>query len=79
AEHKQPGAYGTYGFGSHTCLGQRLFELQMIINLLMIIYHYDLEVVGNKDVTINPFPTGTPRKRFKMRIKGIRNPLPSLV
>ncbi|MCY4170190.1 MAG: cytochrome P450 [Bacteroidetes bacterium] len=78
AEHKQPGAYGTYGFGSHTCLGQRLFELQMIINLLIIIYHYDLEVVGNKDITMNPFPTGTPRKRFKIRIKGIRNPIPSV-
>ena len=78
AEHKQPGAYSTYGVGPHTCLGQRFTEFQLITNLLMIIYHYDLEIVGNKDMTINPFPTGTPRKRVKMRIRGIRNPIPSL-
>jgi len=78
AEHKQAGAYSTYGVGPHTCLGQRFTEFQLITNLLTIIYHYDLEVIGDKDMTINPFPTGTPRKRFKMRIRGIRNPIPSV-
>ncbi len=78
AEHKQPGAYSTYGVGPHACLGQRFHELQLAVNLMLITYYCDLELVSErKQLKVNPIPTATPRKNVKMRIRGFRNPLPN--
>ena len=72
-EHKKPGAFGAFGFGTHTCLGPRVAEYQMTINLLMIAYYFELEVLPSSyPVKINPFPTCTPRKSLKLRIKSKR-------
>ena len=72
-EHKKHGAYGAFGFGTHTCLGPRVAEYQMTLNLLMIAYYFELEVLPSSyPVKINPFPTCTPRKSLKLRIKSKR-------
>ena len=72
-EHKKHGAYGAFGFGTHTCLGPRVAEYQMTLNLMMIAYYFELEVLPSSyPVKINPFPTCTPRKSLKLRIKSKR-------
>lgn len=77
-EHKKPGAFRPFGVGTHTCLGQRFVELQMALNVLLLVHHLDLEMVPkNYKLKITPFPKLHPNKRFKFRIKNIRNPLPT--
>ena len=77
-EHKKHGAFGTWGFGTHTCLGPRVAEYQMTINLLMAAYYFELEAMPScYPVKINPFPTCTPRKSLKLRIKSKRPLFPS--
>ncbi len=72
-ETKKHGAFGTYGLGTHTCLGARVVEYQMAINLMMIAYHFDLEVMPSSyPIKINPFPTCTPRKSLKLLVKSKR-------
>ena len=72
-EAKKPGAFGAYGFGTHTCLGARVNEYQMAINFLMLAYYFEYEVLPSSyPVKINPFPTCTPRKSLKLRIKSKR-------
>ena len=72
-ENKKHGAYGAWGFGTHACLGARVVEYQMAINLLMIAYYFELEVLPSSyPIKINPFPTCTPRKSLKLRVKSKR-------
>ncbi len=76
SEHTTPGAYAPYGLGTHTCLGNRWVELQMAVNLLLIAYHMELEVVPTKyKLGINPFPTSAPNKKMKFRVARITNPV----
>ena len=76
AEHKQPGAYAPYGLGTHTCLGQRQTELQVIVNIMLLAYHFKMELVPEgRELKINPFPSCAPRKNIKFRITGIKNPI----
>ena len=73
-EHMAPGAYAPYGLGTHTCLGHRWVELQMVVNLLLIAYHVKLEMLPvNYKLGINPFPTLAPNKKLKFRVAQIRN------
>ena len=73
AETQKPGAFGAYGFGTHTCLGARMNEYQMTINFLMLAYYFEYEVPpSSHPVKINPFPTCTPRKSLKLQIKSKR-------
>ncbi len=74
AEHSAPGAYAPYGLGTHTCLGRQWVELQMVVNILLIAYHMELQVVpANYKLGINPFPTAAPNKRLKLRVAEIKN------
>ena len=76
AEHLVPGAYAPYGLGTHTCLGSRWVELQMVVNILLIAYHTKLELEpANYKLGINPFPTAAPDKKLKLRVAEIRNPV----
>ena len=71
-----PGAYAPYGLGTHTCLGHRWLELQMVVNLLVIAHHLELEMLpANYKMRINPFPTAAPSKKLKFRVARIRNPV----
>lgn len=75
-EHMAPGAYAPYGLGTHTCLGHRWLELQMVVNLLMIAHHVRLEIVpADYRLGINPFPTAAPDKKLKFRVAEVRNPV----
>ena len=73
-EHKQTGAYVPFGLGTHRCLGSRLVELQMAVNLLLIAYYFDISVTpANYEIGFNPFPTAAPNKKVKFRIDERRN------
>ena len=73
-EHMKPNAYVPYGLGTHTCLGHRWLELQMVVNLLLIAHHMELQMLpANYKMRINPFPTSAPRKKLKFRVAKVRN------
>ena len=75
-EHMRPGAYVPYGLGTHTCLGHRWLELQMVVNLLMIAHHVELQLLpANYEMRMNPFPTSAPRKRLQFRVAKVRHPV----
>ena len=75
-EHLQKGVYVPYGLGTHHCLGHRYLELQAIVNLLFIVYHFDLELSPSKyKMRINPFSNLSPSKKMKLRVAKIRNPV----
>ncbi len=78
AEHKQPGAYMPYGLGTHTCLGRRYTDLLMVANILLLAYHFELDLLPeDRELKIHPFPSCAPRKNVKLRIRRIRNPISS--
>ena len=67
-EHRSPG-YAPYGLGTHKCLGFRMMELQLAVNLLMIAHYFTLEVSpANYKLRINPFPSMSLSKKLKFRI-----------
>ncbi len=73
-EHKQTGAYVPFGLGTHRCLGSRLVELQMAVNLLLIAHYFNISVTpANYEIGFNPFPTAAPNKKVKIRIDERRN------
>lgn len=77
-EHLQSSVYVPYGLGTHHCLGHRYVELQAILNLLLIVYHFDLDVVpSNYIMRINPFSNLSPSKKMKFRVRRIKHPVPT--
>ena len=75
-EDMKPGAYAPYGLGTHTCLGHRWLELQMVVNLMLIAHHVELQMLpANYEMRINPFPTAAPGKKLKFRVAKVRNPV----
>ena len=75
-EHRKRGAYHPFGVGTHTCLGQRFTELMMVADLLLVAHHLELEMVpADYKLKLSPLPKFSPNKRFKFRIKRIRNPI----
>lgn len=67
-----PGVYAPYGLGTHHCLGHRYLELQSVVNLLLIAYHFELELVpSNYKMKMNPFPNAHPRN-MKIRIAQVK-------
>ena len=78
-EHTQTGAFVPFGTGTHTCGGRRWTELQLMLNILLIARYLDMEMVPkNYKLKISPFPKLSPRKNFKIRIKGYRRPVESV-
>ncbi len=75
-EHLTPCAYAPYGLGTHACLGHRWVHLQMLVNCLLIAYHFRLELQPeNYKLGINPFPTSAPNKKMKFQVAEVRNPV----
>ena len=73
---RKRGAFAAFGVGTHTCLGSRQVEFQMLLNILVIAHHFDLEVLPSSyPVRINPIPTTAPRKTLRFRVNATR-PLP---
>lgn len=79
SEHTQPGAYMPYGLGTHTCPGRRYTDLVLAVNIMLIAYHFKLELLSPKkgEIKINPLPNCHPRKYLKFRVAEIRNPIPT--
>ena len=68
-----PGVYAPYGLGTHHCLGHRYLELQSVVNLMLIAYHFKLELVPSSyTMKINPFPNAHPRK-LKLRVAEVKH------
>ena len=75
-EHKQAHVYAPFGLGTHTCLGSRWTELQLVVNLLVLAHHLEMEMVpADYKLRVNPFPKLSPNKRFKFRVVRHRHPL----
>ena len=67
-EHHGPG-YAPFGLGTHTCLGSRSAQLQLIANALMIAHYFTLEVTPkNYKLKIDPFPSLALNKKAKFRV-----------
>ncbi len=76
-EHRKRGAYHPFGVGTHTCLGQRFTELMMVADLLLVAHHLELEMVPTDyKLKLSPLPKFSPDKKFKFRVKRIRNAIP---
>ena len=75
-EHKQRGAYAPFGLGTHTCLGSRWVDFQMVVNVLLIAYHFRFELhPADYRLRLNPFPTSSPGKKLKFAIAERRHEL----
>ena len=62
-EHRKPGVYAPFGLGTHTCLGSRWVELQMVVSLLLIAHHFTIDLhPTDYRIGYNPFPTSSPNK-----------------
>ncbi len=74
-EHKQPGAFAPFGLGAHTCLGAGWAEVQIMMTILTIVHSVDL-VMDPPDyqLKIDPAPTPSPDKGFKIKLTGWRQP-----
>lgn len=70
-EHKTRGVFAPFGRGPHTCVGNALAELQLKVNTIALLRHYDLELATPasrlKTVYI-PGPFMSPN--FKLRLRG---------
>lgn len=78
-ERLQQGVFVPYGLGTHHCMGHRYLELQCIVNLLFIAYHFDLELSpSNYKMRINPFSNLSPSKKMKIRVAKIKHPVPQV-
>ncbi len=74
-EHVGTG-YAPYGLGTHTCLGARWTELQLVINLLLIVYHFKLEISPKRyKLKTSPFPSMSPTKKLKFAVAEQRHEL----
>ena len=76
AEHRGPG-YAPYGLGTHRCLGSRWMDLQLAVNVLMIAYHFTLEVSpADWKLKFSPLPSMKPSEKLKFRVVEQRRDLP---
>lgn len=76
-EHLGTG-YAPYGLGTHTCLGSRLAEMQIAMNVLMLAHYFDLEIAPkNYKLKISPLPSMSPNKKLKFVISERRHELPA--
>ena len=75
-EHHSPG-YAPFGLGTHTCLGSRAAQLQLVVNALMIAHYFTLEVPANYKLKISPFPSMSLDKKAKFLVSEQRHEIPA--
>ena len=76
-EHRGPW-YAPYGLGTHTCLGSRWMELQLVVNVLMVAHYFTLKVSPeNFKLRFNPLPSMKPSKKLKFLIAERKRELPA--
>ena len=69
AEHGQPGVFAPFGLGTHRCLGSNFAEVQVILTLLTIARHAEIELAPpGYNLKIEQAPTPHPARSFKFRL-----------
>ncbi len=67
-EH-QSVTYAPYGLGTHLCVGADWMRLQMLLSILLIVYHYELAPLpATHKLRISPFPTLSVTQRLRVGI-----------
>ena len=67
-EHMGRG-YAPYGLGTHSCLGSRWADLQIVINLLMLTHYFKIELARPyKRLPMDALPSQSPSNRLKFRL-----------
>ena len=70
-------AYAPYGLGTHNCLGARWTELQLMVNLLMLVHYFGLEIApANYRLKIKPFPSMRVDNKLRFVLAEQRHELP---
>ena len=68
--------YAPYGLGTHSCLGSRLANLHMAINLLMLTRYFKIELDRPyKRLPMDPLPSQSPSNKLKFRLAEQRHEL----
>ncbi len=68
--------FAPYGLGTHTCLGNRMMELQLATNLLMVARYFTLKVhPKNYKNRTRPFPSMKPSKKLQFLVAEQRREL----
>lgn len=68
AEHRQPGVYMPFGFGTHRCLGNAIADAHLMFSLATILHHLDVELDPpnyNMKMVFYGVPSAT--KKFKLK------------
>ncbi len=76
-EHLGTG-YAPFGLGTHSCLGQRIVTLQLVINTLMLSHYFEMQLVNKKsEIKMNrlPVPGLAVKKQIKTRFVARRHEL----
>ena len=74
-EHRSPG-YAPYGLGTHTCLGSRWMDLQLLVNVLMVAHYFRIEVSPSEfRLKFSPIPSMKPNKKLRFHIAEQRREL----
>ena len=69
AEHGQPGAFAPFGLGTHRCLGSNFAETQVILSLLTIARHTEIELAPpGYNLKVEQAPTPHPARSFRFRL-----------
>jgi len=67
-EHRQPGVYMPYGFGTHRCLGSSIADLHLIFCLATILHYRHLSL-DPPNYTLKMISDGVPIASRKFKIK----------
>jgi len=76
-EHLGTG-YSPFGLGTHSCLGQRIVSLQLVMNTLMMSHYFEMQLVNKKsELKMNrlPVPGLAVKKKIKARFVARRHEL----
>ena len=76
-EHVGEG-YAPYGLGTHSCLGFRWSEMQLVIDLMMLVHYFKIELVDSFEyVPMDPLPSQSPSNKMKFRLVEQRHDFPA--
>ena len=69
--------YAPYGLGTHSCLGTHWADLQMVINLLMLVRYFKIELARPYErLPMDPLPSQSPSNKLKFRLAEQRHEFP---
>jgi cytochrome P450 len=73
-EHMKPFAFSPFARGPHTCLGQGLAEILIMLTLAQLVRKVDVSLdPADYEMKISAVPTPGPSDDFKVRVEGYRS------